>query len=238
MPDDDLRDRIAEAAAQWALAGPIRYWALGSERGRQDLAMAWASKITDAVLPVVEPELERLRAELSEAGKAVTNAVGSERYMEKHLRQQDDRVNGLRQEVARQRERADRAEAQRDAKLNRKAIGRSLVEMRDFAQRETRRAEQAEAEVKRLQGEWDRLNEMRHDERDRAFVAEAERDALKEAIERVRNLHSSMTHGGIAICGHCSGWNGFRCGGRVQPFPCPTLADLDTPTDRDESGDA
>src|SRR5690606_33526930 len=35
-----------------------------------------------------------------------------------------------------------------------------------------------------------------------------ERDAQTEALERVRNLHRPVAHGGITICAECSGWDG------------------------------
>lgn len=41
-------------------------------------------------------------------------------------------------------------------------------------------------EVERLRAEWDRLNDMRVDEKNRAYCAEAERDRLAEQIKGLR----------------------------------------------------
>jgi len=56
-----------------------------------------------------------------------------------------------------------------------------------------------------------------------------ERDAQTEALERVRNLHRPVAHGGITICAECSGWDGSTtdnspCGHEH----CPTLRALDS----------
>ncbi|MFG2001718.1 hypothetical protein ACGFNU_21460 [Spirillospora sp. NPDC048911] len=57
---DDLRDRIAEAAKNWSLAYPIDAWQLGPEDHREKLASNWGEGIAHAVVPLVQPRLDRL----------------------------------------------------------------------------------------------------------------------------------------------------------------------------------
>lgn len=51
-------------------------------------------------------------------------------------------------------EELERLRAERDAKLRTKALGRSLTEMEGFAQRETARADKAEAAIERVRAAW------------------------------------------------------------------------------------
>jgi hypothetical protein len=98
-------------------------------------------------------------------------------------------------------ERLAKVQRERDAKLRTKALGRSLVELEGFAQRETARADAAEGQVERLRAELTRyaafrdevlgnlsdVMRARHEER-------AERDALKAAIEEVRQQLAKIAH--------------------------------------------
>lgn len=103
---------------------------------------------------------------------------------------------------------------------------RSWETLIEIAAGVTPELERQRAELTDLRAHRGTLMEALEAENNLRVRAEVERDEFKAAIERVRNLHQPMTRGGIEICAHCSGWNGFRCRGVVQPMPCPTLADL------------
>ncbi|MEV2203705.1 hypothetical protein AB0E11_27615 [Streptomyces fradiae] len=49
--------------------------------------------------------------------------------------------------------------------------------------------------------------------------------ALRRSLHQ---LHAPLLRGGIQVCTHCSGWNGFRCLGLVSEWPCQTLLLLDS----------
>ena len=57
--------------------------------------------------------------------------------------------------------------------------------------------------------------------RDAAWLREA--GGAVTAIVRVRALHTAVHYAGHPICAHCSGWNGVRCLGLMQAYPCPTI---------------
>jgi hypothetical protein len=65
---DDLRDRYATAAAEWALMYPLaKFLGLVDGDAVKALAMTWGEGLADAVLPARDDELERLRGELGQA---------------------------------------------------------------------------------------------------------------------------------------------------------------------------
>lgn len=54
-------------------------------------------------------------------------------------------------------------------------------------------------------------------------------DDQAEAIERVRNLHRPVEHGGITICAECSGWDDSSTDNSPCSYEhCPTLKALAT----------
>jgi hypothetical protein len=69
-PDEvpaDLRDRIADHAKAWFLNYPIPAWQLCPTREAETrLATTWSTGITDAVMAVVQPELDALKQQIRE----------------------------------------------------------------------------------------------------------------------------------------------------------------------------
>jgi hypothetical protein len=99
---EDLRDRYAEAATEWALMYPLaRFLGLVDGDAVKALAMSWGQDLADAVLPVRDAELKRLRGELAKEAKRLQYAQG-------RLRDADTVKRGLRAAL-------DSVEAERDA---------------------------------------------------------------------------------------------------------------------------
>lgn len=86
---DDLRNRIAEAGKNWALANPIPAWGLGPQEHWDKLATNWGRLIADAVMAVVQPETIRARASCCEDGERTYGE------MERHYEAAIERVRAL-----------------------------------------------------------------------------------------------------------------------------------------------
>ncbi len=67
----DLREQLAEAAAVWSIGNPIAAWRLAEDDHAVKLGKIWGGQIADAVMAVVQPEIERLRTQLAEAEEAI-----------------------------------------------------------------------------------------------------------------------------------------------------------------------
>jgi hypothetical protein len=259
---EGLRERIAEAATRWALMYPIASWRLAEDDKAELLANIWGDQIANAVIAELAGDPGDLPARMTarlvracthfaddpECAEMTAAAIMDERWehaahIAARLAQAETRAEHAEAGAQISAERLAKAQTERDAKLRTKALGRSLVELEGFAQRETARADAAEGQVERLRAE---LADVHHDLKlvvgetyttagsaafevmRRLATAGAERDALKAARTAAWKLHEAIAHGDTTVCAHCSRWDGQRVLGAI-PYPCPTIRTLFPP---------